>query len=184
MRIPLFGILFLLLPILEIATIIMVGNAIGLWATLGLLLGTSFLGILILRWNAVSIAKKLQRGPAMHEQGQSEQLGTDFVATSMRSMGAILMILPGFICKTIGFLFLLPPLQTLLWASLGSKMRVYRTGASAGFRYNGQSQNSSQPPRRSGPTVVDLDEDDFERHPNQSSPWYDNKNDGDQKRID
>jgi UPF0716 protein FxsA len=179
MRIPFFGILFLLLPILEIATIIMVGNAIGLWATLFLILGTSFLGILILRWNARAAAAKLNRAAS-----QQEHVEINVIAGTMRSLGAILLILPGFICKTIGGLFLLPPLQKLLWSKLGNKMQVYRAGSASGFGYSTQRPHPSQGSNRANPTVVDLDDEDFERHPNPNSPWADGKNENNQKQID
>ena len=188
MRIPRFGILFLMLPILEIATIILVGNALGLWATLGLLLGTSVLGIFLLRWNALSMASNLQQTmnsiDPSNPHGAQRRPETDMIGGSMRTLGAFLMIFPGFICKTIGLLFLLPPLQKLLWAKLGSKMSFSRSGTTTGFHYSSSFSQSPQRHPSSGPTIVDLDEDDFTREPNQNSPWYNGKNGNDQKRID
>lgn len=176
MRIPIFGILFLLLPILEIATIILIGNALGLWATLALLLGTSLLGIFVLRWNATKLAKDI-KDPLLSSNRDEKAM----IAFSMRSLGGILLILPGFICKTIGAAFLLPPLQHLLWQKIGQKMTIRRGGAAQGFRY---SYGGPQQSNRANPTVVDLDDDDFERHPNENSPWFNDKGGDNQKRID
>ena len=175
MRIPIFGILFLLLPISEIATIIVVGNALGLWATLALLLGTSLLGIFVLRWNAAKLAKDIK--DPLQSNNRDEKAMISF---SMRSLGGILLILPGFICKTIGAAFLLPPLQ-LLWRKMVQNMIVRRGAASQDFLYT---YGGAQPSNQSKPTIVDLDDDDFERHPNEKSPWFSDKDGDNQKRID
>lgn len=176
MRLPFLGIIFLALPILEIAGIILVGNVIGLWPTLALILGTSFLGILLLRRNAIAMSNTLRQAVERKEAPQ-----VNLASTTMRSIGAVLMILPGFICKIVGFAFLLPPLQKLLYALVGSKITVMRSGSPFGATSRAGFQKSN--PSKSGSTIVDLDDDDFERHSNNQSPWYDGKNGDDPKRI-
>lgn len=171
MRFRTIGIFFLLLPIIEIAGIILVGNALGLWSTLALILGTSLLGVILLRANAISIANKWRQAATRNEMPEG-----DMLSANMRSLGAVLMIFPGFLCKLVGLAFMLPPFQTFLWALIGRKITVFRASPGAGFRAPGQ--------RPSGPSVVDLDQGDYERHSNAKSPWYDADNKDDQKRID
>lgn len=171
MRLPIIGILFLLLPILEIAGIILVGNALGLWTTLALILGTSVLGVFLLRRNAVALSNKLRRAATLNQMPEG-----DMLAANMQSLGSVLLIFPGFICKILGLAFMLPPFQKLLWSLIGRRISVFRAGSARGF------QTSDRP--SSGPSVVDLDDADFERHSNNQSPWYDDKSKGEQKRID
>jgi UPF0716 protein FxsA len=171
MRLPIIGILFLLLPILEIAGIILVGNALGLWTTLALILGSSVLGVFLLRMNAVALTHKLRKAATLNQMPEG-----DMLAGNMRSLGSVLLIFPGFICKILGVAFMLPPFQKLLWSLIGRRISVFRAGSARGF------QTSNRP--SAGPSVVDLDDSDFQRHSNSQSPWYDDPNKDGQKRID
>jgi UPF0716 protein FxsA len=96
-------ILLLVVPVLEIATIIAVGKVIGGWQTLVLLLVESFLGAWLVRregsraWTALSSALNSGRMP-------SRELSD----AALVLVGGTLLLAPGFLTDVVGFFFILP----------------------------------------------------------------------------
>ncbi|CAN7351920.1 membrane protein FxsA [Rhizobium sp. LjRoot30] len=168
MRFSFLPAIFLLLPFAEIAGFILVGQAIGVLATLGLVIATSMLGIFLLRQQGLGILRKIStesRGGGVPSR--------ELVHAAMIVIAGFLLLLPGFITDIIGLLFFIPPVRDLAWklfspriVVMGSK-NFYTSGHSAGPR-----------PARGGP-VVDLDGDDFHRDPDPNSPWSDKPRIGD-----
>jgi UPF0716 protein FxsA len=101
--------LFIVVPIAELAVIIQVGEAIGVWWTIGLLVADSVLGSLLMRaqgraaWRALTTAIRAGRPPAR------EALDGALVV-----FGGALLITPGFISDILGLLLLLPPTRALV----------------------------------------------------------------------
>lgn len=94
---------FLLLPVLEIYLIIQVGELIGGWETLGLLVLGVVLGSWIVRregrraWRALNAAV---RTGVMPERSLAD--------AGLVLAGGVLLIIPGFVTDVIGLLFVLP----------------------------------------------------------------------------
>lgn len=164
MRLPLFPLLVLLLPFAEIAGFILVGNAIGLWATLGLILLTSVLGGVLLRVQGFGLLNKIAA-----ESQSGRDPGRQLVHGAMIVVAALLLLLPGFITDTIGILLFIPFVRDLAWKFLSRRMIIVGSAS----RFGGGFQTKRQAPK-AGP-VVDLDEEDFHRDPDPSSPWSDRK---------
>src|SRR2546423_8812732 len=106
---PLLLIVFILVPIAEIAVIVQVGEAIGVWWTIALLIADSVLGSLLMRsqgrvaWRRFNAALAERRPPAR------EVLDGVLVI-----FGGALLLTPGFITDVFGLVFLLPPTRALL----------------------------------------------------------------------
>jgi UPF0716 protein FxsA len=102
-------VLFILVPIAELAVIIQVGQLIGVWWTIGLLIANSVLGSLLMRsqgraaWRRFNTALAGRRAPAR------EVLDGVLVI-----FGGALLLTPGFITDVFGLVFLLPPTRALL----------------------------------------------------------------------
>src|ERR1700754_85764 len=101
--------LFILVPIAELAVIIQVGQAIGVWWTIALLIADSILGSLLMRsqgriaWRRFSDAIGAARVPARE------------VADGVLVIcGGALLLTPGFLSDIIGLLFLLPPTRAAI----------------------------------------------------------------------
>ena len=109
-----------LLPILEIAGFIIVGNLIGLFPTLLLIILTSALGLYILKQENFEIMKEVQMG---FQKGQPPMV--DFMTSSVVMIGGLLLIIPGFITDTIGLLCLIPKLRLGLLKLL-AKMKIIK----------------------------------------------------------
>jgi UPF0716 protein FxsA len=116
-------------PILELFTFIEVGRAIGWLLAVVLLLGTSLLGVQLLRIQGrsaidrVSLAVSEHRAPARAA-----------VDGALGFLGALLLVLPGFITAVLGALLLFPLTRALTrrWISRHYAGRVMSFAATAG----------------------------------------------------
>ncbi|MFG2001408.1 FxsA family protein [Spirillospora sp. NPDC048911] len=160
---------FLVMPILEIYVIIQVGEVIGGWWTVALLLAESLLGGWIVRregrraWRALQ--DTLQRG-VMPDR--------ELADAALVLVGGVLLLTPGFVTDLFGFLFVLPftrpVVRRLLVAYAGRRVKIAQTRVGpmfptggAGFDPFGAAPGGSQStgaPR--GPVVRGevVDEDD------------------------
>ena len=102
-------ILFIVVPIVELAVIVQVGQLIGVWLTIALLVVDSILGSLLMRsqgraaWRRFVTAVEGARVPARE------------VADGVLVIfGGALLLTPGFLTDILGLLFLLPPTRALI----------------------------------------------------------------------
>ena len=105
------------LPLIEIALFVTVGAWLGLWATLGIVLGTAALGISLLRQQGTTVRTDLRS--ALTGAGTAPQL----IGNAMTIVAAILLILPGFLTDALGLLLMLPPIQRLVAAAIARRAR-------------------------------------------------------------
>ncbi|TDD60121.1 FxsA family protein, partial [Actinomadura rubrisoli] len=114
---------FLLIPVVEIYTIIQVGQVIGAWPTVALLLAESLLGGWIVRregrraWRALQ--ETFQRGTVPDRE---------LADAALVLVGGVLLLTPGFVTDVFGFLFVLPFTRPLVRRALsGYAARRMRT---------------------------------------------------------
>ena len=93
----------LIVPVAEIAVIIAVGNVIGGWQTLALLLAESALGAYLVKhegsrsWQALKVALTTGQIP-----------GRELADAILILIGGTLLLTPGFLTDMVGFFFILP----------------------------------------------------------------------------
>jgi len=129
-------------PLVEIGLFVEIGGRLGLWATLGLVLGTAMLGISVLRSQGVRAQANLRA--AMQGFGTP---GTPLAHEALILVAGGLLILPGFLTDVLGLLLLLPPLRSLMIARLSKRVVVQ------GFATRPQADPFADP----GQTVIDGD---------------------------
>ncbi len=96
----------MVLPIMEIAVFIVVGKSIGLWPTLIGIALTALIGSAIIRHQGVGIVASARRNLAAGEVPVGEVLE----GLALLIAGALL-VTPGFVTDTLGFLLLVPTLR-------------------------------------------------------------------------
>lgn len=106
-------ILFLLVPLIEIYFLIRVGDVIGAGWTVFLVVFTAVLGVWLLRMQGLSTLYRVQ---ASLERG--ELPATAMLEGMLLLVAGALLLTPGFVTDTIGFLLLIPPLRSRLAAWL------------------------------------------------------------------
>lgn len=145
---PLF-ILFILVPIIEIALFIQVGGLIGLWSTIGLVLLSAFIGMIMIR---------SQGRRALADLQQSFQTFSDptrpLAHGAMILFSGALLLTPGFFTDTLGLLLLIPGIRDWLMRRAGRHVKVTRSGF--GFD-NAQQPRHGWPGRAEDDDVIDGD---------------------------
>jgi len=120
--------LFTLVPITEMYLLITVGGYIGPFPTILCVMATAVIGVSLLRWQGTAT---LQRGMGRVSQGQLP--GQEIAEGMMLAVAGALLLTPGFVTDTIGFLLLMPPVRKWLASYAGRRLTVVDlAGAGAG----------------------------------------------------
>lgn len=151
------------LPFLEIYVLIQVGQVIGVWWTLGILVGEALLGAWLMRREGARAWK------ALNEAFASGKMPTGELAdTALILVGGVLLVMPGFVSDVFGLLFLLPftrPLARKVLAFFVAR-RMSRLGLPTAYlRRDGtviegetvpdpQPPSSNRPGSASGPIII------------------------------
>ena len=104
-----FLILFITIPLVEIAILINIGKIIGAGYTIALVIGTAFLGVSLLRIQGISTLAKVQ---ANINRGQLPT--TELIEGLILLISGVLLLTPGFFTDMVGFLMLVPALRQRL----------------------------------------------------------------------
>ncbi len=101
--------LFIIVPIAELAIIIQVGQAIGVWWTIALLIVDSVLGSLLMRSQGRAAWRRFNA-----TLGSGRPPAREVADGVLIIFGGALLLTPGFISDIAGVLFLLPPTRALI----------------------------------------------------------------------
>ena len=105
--------LFIVIPIAELYVIIQVGESIGLWPTLLLLLLDAVLGSLLLRHQGRGAWRRFNEALA-----QRRFPGKEVADGVLIVIGGTLLLAPGFITDIFGIFLLIPPTRAIARAVL------------------------------------------------------------------
>jgi UPF0716 protein FxsA len=153
-------IVFIVVPIVELYAIIQVGQLIGVWPTLALLLADAVLGALLLRhqgrgaWRRFNQALAERRFP-----------GREVADGLMIAIGGTLLLTPGFVTDIFGFLLLIPPTRALARRLMRGYVgrRFVIVGAGAPRRSAPPRPGSAGRPYDFDGTAEEIDEDEPHR---------------------
>jgi len=157
---------FVAVPIIEIALFIQLGGAIGVWATLGIVILTAALGTMLVREQGRQAMANL-RTSFSDLNDPSEPLAHG----AMILLAGALLLTPGFFTDAVGFALLIPALRTAAFTYIRNRINVQ------GFQMGGQPRR----PNRANDDVIETeyhevtDADDLPPHPKSpthpSSGW-------------
>src|SRR5512134_2619571 len=109
--------LFVVVPIAELAVVIQVGQAIGVWWTIALLVVDSILGAILMRaqgrvaWRRFNEAVQAGRVPAR-----------EVLDGALVMFGGLLLLTPGFITDFLGLALLIPPTRAIVRGVLARRL--------------------------------------------------------------
>lgn len=109
--------IFIGIPIIEIAVFIQAGELIGLWPTIGIVILTAIIGTSLMRAQGL---QTLARAQAEIDRGEMP-IASMFDGICILVAG-VLLLTPGFVTDTMGFLLLIPPLRRAVGAGIIAKM--------------------------------------------------------------
>jgi UPF0716 protein FxsA len=102
-------ILFIVVPIVELYVIIKVGELIGVWPTIGLLLAGALFGSWLLRHQGRSAWRRFNEAI-----GQRRFPGKEVADGALIIVGGTLLLTPGFLTDIVGIVLLIPPTRALV----------------------------------------------------------------------
>ena len=155
MPLILLPVLLLLVPAVEIAVFVKVGQVIGAWKVVALVFLSAIAGAALLRYQSIGVIRRLDRDI---RQGRTPDasLFDGFLIV----VGAVLLIVPGFVSDILGLLLMVPFIRRLVRNFLKSRVTVRGFGIyGGGFRR-----------RRREEDVVDLSPEDFRRQEQRNPP--------------
>jgi UPF0716 protein FxsA len=133
-------ILFIVVPIAELYVIIQVGEAIGVWPTLALLLADALLGSFLLKHQGRGAWRRFNEALA-----QRRFPGKEVVDGLLIVVGGTLLLAPGFLTDIVGLFLLIPPTRAIV----RSLLRRFTIGRFVVVGMPGSGNPGTAPPRGS-----------------------------------
>jgi len=152
--------LFIAIPLVELYVIIAVGEEIGAFWTVILVLLTAVIGVNLLRIQGMSTLMRAQQNMA-----QGAVPAMEMMEGIVLAVGGVLLITPGFITDSIGFLCLIPASRQAVIRYIMARSTV-QTGFNAGmggFQSNPQQKPGSESPDGKPPKVGRTIEGEYRR---------------------
>lgn len=137
--------IFMVVPIIEIALFILIGQAIGVVPTLLGVLVTAILGAVLVRVQGLSLIAEIRESI-----GRGRMPARAIGDAMMVGVAGVLLLTPGYFSDLLGILLLIPPVRSLLYRLLAQ--RVMNLGARAA---------GPGPQRPAGPGTIDLEGEDW-----------------------
>ncbi len=109
--------IFVLVPIIEIALFIEIGGALGLWPTLGVVILTALAGSTLLRMQGLSTLARLQ-GNIQTLQDPSRELAHG----ALILVAGVVLLTPGFFTDAAGLLLMVPAVRDVVIKYGAAKM--------------------------------------------------------------
>lgn len=159
--------LFIGVPVLEIAVFIEVGGKIGLGWTLAIVIATAIAGSTLLRLQGLATLRRAQESLARNELPLREV----FDGMCLVFAGALLLT-PGFVTDTVGGLLFLPPVRYFLRVVVGNWFMKNATLHSSGPR------GQTRPGRGSSPDDDGVIDGEWEDLSDQDRDRLDHDKDG------
>jgi UPF0716 protein FxsA len=147
--------LFLALPLVEIAVFVIVGKEIGVLATVSLVVLSGIAGGILLRIQGLGVLARIR-----HQLDAGQNPGRELAHGVMIVVAGILLLIPGFVTDLLGILLFIPPVRDFGWRQVRSRITVHGRFDAGAW---------TPPPDRG--TTIDLDDGDYSRSSDSRSPW-------------
>ncbi len=113
-------ILFIVVPIIEIAILVKIGTLIGFWPTMLIVIATGITGAMLARMQGFLVFNRIRTELQMGRMPAEELIDALLVL-----IGGILLLTPGLLTDLIGFLMLIHWSRKLLKKWLGKRFRQW-----------------------------------------------------------
>ena len=136
--------ILIVLPFIEITLLILVGQWIGLWPTLGLLVLSAIAGMAVIRKQGLSMFSRM-----FDTMGRGGLGIASLVDSYAVILAGCLLIIPGFATDALGLVLLIPPVRRwLLTAALPGFIGRQRARPAPG-------DTPVDPGRKQGPVIIE-----------------------------
>lgn len=148
--------LFLLVPLIEIALFIQVGGWIGLWPTLAIVVATAIAGTVLVRSQGAQALDRLRRS-----FNDLEDPTDPLAHGAMILFSGALLLTPGFFTDAVGFALLVPGVRNFLLRKVKERVEIHTvSGGNPHWRQSDPTDHDiiegeyevQDAPRRDGPS--------------------------------
>jgi len=128
---------FIVIPIIEIAVLMQVGDLLGLWPTITIVVFTAWLGAKNVRQQGLATMASVQA-----KMAQGQMPSDEIVAGLLLLVAGVLLVTPGFVTDIFGLSLLIPQVRLSLIKMVQKHLVFNQLGAGASFQQQGFSQES------------------------------------------
>jgi len=114
--------LVILIPIIEIYLLIKIGSQIGAVTTIVLIFTTAFMGVYYAKYEGLNTLKS-----GFSQLSRNETPTYEVISGAAIALGALFLIIPGFVTDTFGFLIIFPLTRKLLFNKFSKKFFKTKT---------------------------------------------------------
>lgn len=115
--------LFIVLPIIELWLLIKVGSVIGVIPTIALVILTAVIGSQLVRHQGLGVMQRIREA-----QGRGEAPALPMLDGAALLLAGFMLLTPGFISDTFGFVLLVPKLRQRIARALLARVIVMQPG--------------------------------------------------------
>ncbi|MDO6486834.1 FxsA family protein [Colwellia sp. 6_MG-2023] len=127
--------LFIIIPIIEITVLMQVGELIGAWPTIAIVILSAWLGAKYVRHQGLATLQSVQT-----KMAEGEMPSGEIVTALVLLIAGILLVTPGFVTDIFGLLLLIPNVRQ----ALASKVQKHiKTSQGNGFGANAHFHSST-----------------------------------------
>lgn len=119
-------ILFTVVPLVELALLIKLGNVIGLWPTIFIVIGTGVLGAALARSQGTQVISAIRA-----EVAQGRPPTESLINGLLVLVGGVVLLTPGLLTDLLGFSLLVPSTRSWFRKKLQGRLRKYAERSSA-----------------------------------------------------
>ena len=112
-------VLFIIIPIIEISVLMQVGELLGMWPTIGIVILSAWLGAKYVRQQGLATMQSVQA-----KMAQGEMPSSEIVTGLMLLVAGVLLVTPGFVTDIFGLSLLVPSVRQVIAASVQKHINV------------------------------------------------------------
>ena len=130
---------FVIVPIIEITVLIHIGELLGAWPTIAIVIFTAWLGAKNVRQQGMTTLQSVQ-----NKMSHGEMPSDEIITGLLLLIAGILLVTPGFVTDIFGLLLLVPKMRTLLINTVQQHIKVNPVMYGASFTQSHTSSNNSE----------------------------------------
>ncbi|MCK4951616.1 MAG: FxsA family protein [Gammaproteobacteria bacterium] len=142
--------IFLSVPLIEIYLLIEIGGVIGAPATVFLVVFTAVLGALLLRQQGFYTLQNVQQ-----QMSRGEMPAMAMLEGVCLVIGGVLLLTPGFLTDSIGFLLLIGPTRRFLIRKFVPGISMFSSSGYVGTRSQKEPDHKKRRTTHHKPTIID-----------------------------
>ncbi len=133
-------VLFIIIPIIEISVLMQVGELLGMWLTIGIVILSAWIGAKYVRQQGLATLQSVQA-----KMAQGEMPSSEIVTGLMLLVAGVLLVTPGFVTDIFGLSLLVPSIRQAIATYVQKHINVNAHGAgsqaSASFYHGNTYEN-------------------------------------------